>query len=774
MDIWGIIVNKLKPSLENANKLIFVKKYLEAKKILDQILESKEFSRNLLVHLRRIELSVMLNNLEALKKEYINQLKDPILQFDAKICLALIEQQSEQVNHNQLTTNFQNLLKECGPAPAIYYGIGYSMEHLKNYDRAIFNYEQVLKEDSTWYVANFGLSQIYYQMGDEKKGDHFFYLFEQAAPYNVYGNFETHRKLSREFLELEHYDEAEIAVQSLAQWWQDNKGSCPLEIKIYELLATSKIAEFQQNSELAEIRKVKAVALCQQLLDDNSVSENIYYFVAKVLEEHGEFSKSLDFYKKILQSDRGTPAMVQKIGGQFLSHGEYALAKEIFQEAYNLHPDNQDLKFCLLVTNLKLSNANVEEYLISRERLRQLVESGGDKVELLSLLHNLLAKFNQDSEVHLQLAESYLKMGNIERAAKHFETMYKLDPRNHKMSLRYSAYLMQYKSPEVALSIIKDLEKNSTNLPSDAQVEADWLKANYYARKKEYAQSTELLRKILAVDPWNVSYLVQEIVNLTQVSDLEGDLGKIDNVFEMISQNEESRINWDEFDQQTKKLEDKHVYELVYVRRKLRYLYGNGSESLLLELIRDACKFNAVRATYDFMRLLNTNFDSYNIYWALGVLFKELWQLETAAVFFEQMLLHPHATAQAKAKAYIELADCFIWQGRNLPKALEYVKMGLDFDAKSDQMFLRVLAHANLKMGYIRQAKIYLEQIDLLGDHEARYLQGLLHYRNGDRVKANEVWKPLLTVRSESLRFHNIKQEVLKFYFEGAPYLKVN
>jgi tetratricopeptide (TPR) repeat protein len=767
-------VNKLKPSLESANKLIFVKKYPEAKKIFEEILGKKDYSQNLLIHLRRIELYVMLNNLESLRLEYIEQLKHPDTQNDAKICLAFIDQQSENVNHNQMTTNFQNLLKECGPSAAIYFGIGYSMEYLKNNDRAIFNYEQALKEDPLWYVANFGLSQIYYQMGDEKKGDHFFYLFEQAAPYNVYGNFETHRKLSREFLELEMYEEAEIAVQALSQWWQENKGSCPAEIKIYEFLATARIAELQKNMDLVEIRRTKAVAICQQLLEDSQVSENVYYFVAKILEEHGHFTNALDFYKKILKSDRGTPAMVQKIGGQFLSHGEYALAKEIFQEAYDLHPENNDLKFCLLVTNLKLSNANVEEYLIGRERLRQLVENSGDKVELLSLLHNLLAKFNQDSEVHLQLAEAYLKMGNSERASKHFETMYRLDPKNYKTSLRYSAYLMQYKSPDMAISIIKNLETNHPQLPSDAQVEADWLKANYYARRKEYEQSTDLLRRILAVDPWNVSYLIQEIINLTIVLGLDSELKKIDTVFDLISQHDESKINWEQYDAQTEKLEANHAYELVYVRRKLRYLYGNGSETLLFELIKSACKFNAVRATYDFMRLLNTNFDSYNIYWALGILFKELWQLETAAVFFEQMLLHPQATTQAKAKAYLELADCFIWQGKNLPKALEYVKMGMDFDGKNDQRFLRVLAHANLKLGYIRQAKLYLDQIDIVGDHEARYLQGLLHYRNGDRVRANEIWKPLLTVRSESLRFHNIKQEVLKFYFEGAPYLKVN
>ena len=464
-DNMGNKVSKLKPSLENANKLIFVKKYSQARKILDQIISERQQVQDILVHLRRIELFVLLNSLDSLKKDYLELLRDPQFQNDAKICLAYLEQQSEGVNHNQLTTTFQNLLKECGPSAAVYYGIGYSMEHLKNFDRAIFNYEQALKEDPSWYVAHFGLSQIYYQLGDEKKGDHYFYLFEQSAPYNVYGNFETHRKLSGEFIELEMYEEAEIAVQALSQWWQENKGSCPTEIRIYEFLATARIAELIQNLDLSEIRKTKARSLCQQLLDDQNIGENVYYFVAKVLEEHGEFHQALDFYKKILKSDRGTPAMVQKIGSQFLSHGEYGLAQEIFQEAYDLHPENQDIRFCLLVSNLKLANANVEEYLIGRERLRQLVDNGGDKVELLSLLHNLLSKFNHDPEVHLQLAEAYLKMGNSERASRHFETMYRLDPKNYKSSLRYAAYLMQFKSTEMALTIIKSLESGSIKLP---------------------------------------------------------------------------------------------------------------------------------------------------------------------------------------------------------------------------------------------------------------------------------------------------------------------
>jgi len=79
-------------------------------------------------------------------------------------------------------------------------------------------------------------------------------------------------------------------------------------------------------------------------------------------------------------------------------------------------------------------------------------------------------------------------------------------------------------------------------------------------------------------------------------------------------------------------------------------------------------------------------------------------------------------------------------------------------------------------LGEVRLAQNFLSQIESSKevDPESAYLIGLLHYRNGLRMKANKVWKPLLTLRSENLKFHNIKQEILKYYFDGVPYLKAN
>jgi tetratricopeptide (TPR) repeat protein len=193
----------------------------------------------------------------------------------------------------------------------------------------------------------------------------------------------------------------------------------------------------------------------------------------------------------------------------------------------------------------------------------------------------------------------------------------------------------------------------------------------------------------------------------------------------------------------------------------------------LRELVASVAKYDAERGVDDFLKLLNTNFDGADVYWGLGCLFMELWQLETASMWFQKMIKQPGISQSAQARGYLELADAMIWRNDDLVKALEYAKLALDLGERDERAFM-VLAHGYLRSGQMRAAQTYLESADKGGDPEGVYLLGLLHYRNGDRATANKIWKPLLIVRSESLRFHHIKQEILKYYYEAQPYLKTH
>jgi hypothetical protein len=110
----------------------------------------------------------------------------------------------------------------------------------------------------------------------------------------------------------------------------------------------------------------------------------------------------------------------------------------------------------------------------------------------------------------------------------------------------------------------------------------------------------------------------------------------------------------------------------------------------------------------------------------------------------------------------------------NLPKSVEYIKLSLELSARNgqqDRRALMIMGHALLRQGHVRQAQAYLDQMrDQANEFEVQYLTGLVQYRNGQQLRANEIWKPLLKFKTEQMREYRIKQEILRYYFEKTPY----
>lgn len=761
------------PELELANKYIFVKRYAEAERLIEDLIHTKEFRDDLLVHLRRIELATKLDTIKKLSADYERWIAEEPSSATAQVGRILTAEHGELEPVSDCIANLQVLLKTFGPNPAIYYGLAFAMEIESNWNRAKYNYEQCISCDPAWYPGYFGLSQVYYQLGDESKGDHYFFMFEEFAPYNVYGNFETHRRLSNDFLEDDDYDASLKAITTLSEWWYDNKGFVPTEIRIFEEFARSRISERQGDSSQSKTARDQARGLTKKLLNDQAVEDGVLYFVAKILEEYSDFALAIEVYKAILKKESKNSDVVQKIGGHFLSMGEFELAEEIFAEAYKFNPDNSEVRFCLLVARLRLHGVNVEEYLIGKERLKSLIDNPSERVELLSLLHSLVAMYPDDPDVQASMGDVYLRLGNKERATKHYDRVYELDGRSVKTRIRYASFKLQSNHFEDAKQV---LEEMPDHLEDDIELSSEiiWLKANYEALQGHFDKALVLLNKILAIDPWNVSYLVQKIICLSSSLQDKLTIPPIGSVLKKLANNDESELNWTEYDELSNLISQANLTELAYERERLRFLYMEGRSDRLEILVNCAQRFDANKATNDFLKLLNTNFDCPDIYWALGMLFKELWLLETSRVWFEQMLLHPQINGRQKALAYTEIADCFIWSNMELAKALEYARLAIDLAPTPEPLMLRVLAHCLLKRGEVRQAEIYLEDVDTSQDVEGRYLKGLVNYRNGSFEKANKIWKPLLTVRTESLRFHNIKQELMKYYFDKKPYQGVH
>lgn len=767
------MLEDIKEKLEEANKLIFVKKYNKAATIIDDILNSKEGILYLPAHLRRIELAVRLKDVEHMRDQYIDHLEHNRMdKITAKLCIALAEQHGELVSHMDSIAHFDSIMKEHGEQAVAYFGIALSLESQGNYDRAIYSYQQSLKIDPSWYPSYFGLSQIYYNQNNPEKGDHYFYLFEQYAPYNLYGNFDTHKSLSQEFIKKHQFAEAQTAISSLTEWWFENRGGCPLEIQVYEALALGKIAKLKGEKDKEASQFKRASQMATSMLENPGLKDDVLYFIAKILEEFSHFDLALKFYRKILGKSQNDPNMIQRIGGQFLAMGEFELAKELFWDAYLVNPDQSEIRFCLLVSRLKIAKVNVEDYLIGKERLRQLLEHENDKVEVLSLLHSLLAKFQDDPDVHGYMGDIYVQLGHIEKAEKHYQKMHLIDPISYFSSFKFASFMITHRDIDEAKRILDKLQLDEKK-NSEKYFEFCWLKSNYFAKKKQYDQALELVNKALSHDPWNVAYITHEIDCLTHTL-YKDQQDKLDTLVSQLVTSDKKEIHWGEFDQQTKVIREDHHHRLVFSRCKLRFLFSIGDGGYLEQLVEAARKHDATKGIYDFLRLLNTNFDSPKIYFGLGILFKELWQLEIAGMWFEQILLDSSISDAMKAKVYIELADCYVSRHVHLTKALEYAKLALEMDASQKSYASLVLVQIYLKLGKVREAKLFLELVDKqTNGFEAAYLEGLLFYRNGAVEQAKRVWKPLLTKKSDHIRTHYFKQEILRFYFETESYLKV-
>ena len=761
------------PKLTEANKCIFVKDYQQAEAIIEELVRSPQYANDLLIHLRRIELASKVDKLAELVESYAVESKENPTNLTYKLAYLFSEQHTDNLTNKEALDRYQELLREEGPHAGIYYGIGYCYEIESNLERSRKAYEQCLNLDSAWHPAYFGLSQIFYQMGDEKKGDQYFTHFEELAPYNVYGNFETHRKLSLEFTERNDFESAETAIKTLSEWWVESKGFTPLEIQLFEKFASAKIAECDMDSATASQRRHQGRLVAHKILENERSSESVLYFSAKVLEEFSELTLTLEMYRRILKAEVTNPEMVQKIGAQFVAMGEFNLAKDLFEEAYKVHPDQPEIRFCLLVVRLKMAKVNVEEYLISKERLKKLVEDGTDRTELMSLLMAMTTKYNQDPEVHGHMADLFMDLGNKDKARRHFEKMYELDSSSRYSTLKYASFLMQHEDADLAKTLLEKIDDTKKLLPDELN-ELNWLHANYEFRKSNFANAAERLRKLMENEPWSLTYLILQARCLSETTREKHNIEVYDATLERLTAGDEQDLNWVEFDAQTDKLRKVRCIELVYVRTKLRYLYTEGDEASVTQLVQSSATFDAQKGIYELLKLLNTNFDSPNIYWALGVLFREIWQLETASMWFDQMLLLPKLDNLQRARAYLEQADCYIWRGINLEKAIEYTKLSQDLGLSSDKRTLRILAHGCLKLGKAQQAELYLQDSASNDDPEAIYLRGLVKYRNGAAQEANTIWKPLLTYPAENLRLHNIKQEIMKYYFDRTPYRALN
>ncbi len=762
--------SKIKARLDEANMLIFVRQYKQAAMILDSILSERDQAQSLLIHLRRIEVGTRLGELSTLHNRYTEQMhrSSPDL-ATSRLCVAMVEQQGQMVSTARSMQDYTEIMYQHGECAAAYFGIALCLEAEGNLDRALFNYQQVLVQDPEWYPAYFYMSQIFYKKNDHTQGDHYFFLFEKAAPYNLYGNIETHSKLAKKFLDDRQYRNAEFAIKTLSEWWTENRGQCPREISVLESLFLARIASTRGDMRIASAHQEKAENLVNQILVDKKPRKDDILFLSQVLHDFGENDLALKTYTKLLAYVDEDASLIQKVGTYFFAMNAFQHAEKLFADVYKAHPDDEDVRFCLLTSRLKLAGVDSERYLRDREHLAQSMGTQGDINPRLAKALSLLKEYADDPDMQAITGELYLLQGNIDRASEHFQRMYTLDKASTETSFRYASFLVHYGNSDKAKKILDTLGENIQDEDKLLQIHA--LKTHFFEQRRDFENALIFAKLCLDKEPWNAIYLCQAIRCHLHLIDRDQYLEE--RVTSSLEFSEIKTKDWKAFDKKTESLMSSHHYQVVYLRQQLRLLTSSASSQIYTHYIRAASHFNPSRAAQDLVKLLNTNFDSPWLYWALGVLFKEAGSLEIAEMWFEQVIGKASLPQLLRLRISIDLSDSYVWRGINLQKAIAYLKVVRESESEQAESAKLIMAHALLKLGEVRAARTCLEDLKETAHPslEASYLQGLLLYRDGSIQKAKTVWKPLLTAKALNIKDHWIKKEIMDFYFQGKSYI---
>ncbi len=753
--------------LTAANKLIFVKKFAEALVLLDELLTDPDQQNNFLVHLRKIELISGLSEYFSEAAAYRTLLANPaITPVIRLLCSGLLDLWLEEISVVQALTYFSELKNLHGESPASYFCLGLTHEMAENDERAQYYFNLVLQLDPQWYPALFQLSQLCFQHQQSEEGERYFAQFEHYAPYYLHGNFSTHKQLSAEFLAAKKFEEAETALTTLSAWWLQQKGRCPPEVKLYEHITLATIAQHRPDFSRQHHFFQGAVALAQQIIREKKTDGSSLFFLLNVFEPFSDHPRVLELCRNILERGDNDQQLLKTVASKIFASTSAAEGAAIFAEAYARHPNDEEVRFCYLLAEVKKHGLAVDKYFAAKDHYQNLKKCDTSPAELLVKLHNLNAIFNRDHEIHYDIAELYRYLGNQERAREHYQLMLTYDPLGHKTQLKYATSLLETKEFHQIISLVEQIHFDCSIDP-DSFMEQRWLLSRCYFALQDYSQALKLLQTIALIDPWQVKYLTYQIMALTQLyaSQLKVDLDKtLLNLAGISAQ----QLNWASYQQLSSYFFENNLFELVYLRSKLYLLYHSNSDSAFGQFLTNGLAFNPGQVSGDLLKLLNSSFERTQIMLGLAKIAKEQWQLETASMWYEQILQQEFPRAARQREAYIELADCYLLRDVFLAKAQQLVILARDPQKAPPLQQALILLHLFLRQGELHQAKHLLDSLGPNEDNfELTFLSGLHCFKAGLTSKARALWKPLIKVNCLSLRSNYLKKKLLELYFSG-------
>jgi tetratricopeptide (TPR) repeat protein len=303
-----------------------------------------------------------------------------------------------------------------------------------NRARSLFN--QALAAEPACHAARFGLGEIARSSGDlAGAADHFAAVLEGQP-----GALQVHYPLAQVLMRLGRDEEATphldfAGERSLSVGGRPNCPD-PLDIQLADL-RTGSAAAMRRGLQLGLAGEgAQELELLLQAVENDQNDFKSRQRVGNIFLQRGDLEAARDQYQEAVRLAPDNPELHSNLGVVYTRMGESGLAEERFRAALAIHPDSSHYQLQLAATVQTRGNCQEAVDLYSRilaiepaHRLALLqrglclsklgrISEAGDDMALLIQVHP-----PEDPAQHLQMASMLFSLGHEEEAVRHFQSI---------------------------------------------------------------------------------------------------------------------------------------------------------------------------------------------------------------------------------------------------------------------------------------------------------------------------------------------------------------
>lgn len=275
----------------------------------------------------------------------------------------------------------------------------------------------------------------------------------------------------------------------------------------------------------------RAEPLLRELLEHDARDVEARLRLAELLRRRGDLDGAAEQLGVALRYRNRSPEIYYALGKLYAQRNEPERAVDIYRRARQYDPNNAQARYEL--ANIFLDNDNgryailsIRSALALDKRFEHLVGPLKDAstLQAAGLLSRALEETPDNAPLQAFLGKLYLKLGDRQKALKHYELAKQYDP--HDVSVRATiASLRMQEAPEVAATELKEI---AATTPSDSPLDLSVLVplAELYKREQNleaYAETTERILEASPPDPTREASLGETLTEIAKKAKKNGD-----------------------------------------------------------------------------------------------------------------------------------------------------------------------------------------------------------------------------------------------------------